>query len=213
MPKQLNNGRVTQALQRAFGFKGRYIPMLDEVIVPVYVIADPSPSDATRIVAARNDTLLSLDTEFAFVQVFNPLDSGVICMVTRATATTDAGKLDLQVAFFDTPATLSTSQPFFRDRRITGRPAVELREDREASANQGDKVARLQIDGAFSQSAAWEATSSNDPRQPLAVLGPGQGVIVQDRNLTPPTAVGSINVNWGWLEIPITEQNPLGGLP
>jgi len=86
MPKQLNNGRVTAALQRAFDFKGRYIPMLDEVIVPVYAIEDPTP-------AAPQLTYASVVVvpggpgvgDFAFAKIKNLEKSGGDFVLTEAT--------------------------------------------------------------------------------------------------------------------------------
>jgi len=208
MPKQLNNGQITQALQRAFGFKGRYIPMLDEVIVPVYNIADPSPASVTRLVAGTFDAF-SNTTEIAYVQLFNPVGSGVIANLTTTVALSDV-KQGITVRFFDTPAPLKASVgPFFRDRRNVGNPICELRRDETELLPVGDEVALLQVDGALAQTAAWAAETA-DPRQPLAVLGPGQGIVLQ-----PQVNVASsiMRVNFRWLEIPITEVGPIGGLP
>jgi len=212
MPKQLNTGRVTQALQRAFGFKGRYIPMLDEVIVPVYVIADPSPAELTRIAAGTVVAITPVSAEFPVVQLLNPAGSGVIANLTTAVCSSDV-KVELNVSFFDTPLTdVSATPPRFRDRRIGGSPACQLRFDATTlSPNLTGIVAVLQVDGALSQTAAWIATTS-DPRQPLTVLGPGQGVVVQFA-----TAAGGtpeqVRTNFRWLEIPIDQIAPIGGIP
>jgi len=83
MPKQLNNGRVTQSLQSAFNFKGRYIPMLDEVIVPVYQIADPVPSEPALSYGLR--TILTppiFAGGFSRIRYRNPPGSGVLMVVT-----------------------------------------------------------------------------------------------------------------------------------
>lgn len=92
MPKQLNNGRITQALQAAFGFKGRYIPMLDEVIVPVYAISDPVPSEPQASFARR---MIATEAPAAFTSIkfTNPETSGVLAMITQVSAAT----------FVDTP--------------------------------------------------------------------------------------------------------------
>jgi len=85
VPKQLNNGRITSALQAAFGFKGRYVPMLDEVIVPVYQISDPVPSEPQASFGRR---LIATGAAAAFtaIKFTNPVNSGVLAMVTSASA-------------------------------------------------------------------------------------------------------------------------------
>jgi len=71
----------------------------------------------------------------------------------------------------------------------------------------------LQVDGAFSQTAAWQAEGA-DPRQPLAVLGPGDGLLVQEVLESPPISGDkNLTANFRWIEIPITEQSPEGGIP
>jgi len=211
MPKQLNNGRITSALQRAFGFKGRYIPMLDEVIVPVYVIADPSPADVTRLCSGTIvQQAVTPTSDIPKVQIHNPIGSGVIANITTTIAL-GVSKEEFLVVFTDTPLTeLVAGATFFRDRRIQGEPILQLRRQNDATGL-GNATAVLQVDGTFSQTAAWVA-ETGDPRQPLTVLGPGQGIGLQFR-VAPPTSVEEIRVNFRWLEIPITEVGPIGGLP
>jgi len=212
MPKDIQIGSVTQALQRAFGFKGRYTPMLDEVVVPVYVISDPSPAAVTRISAATRSVVKDDIINFSFLQLFNPAGSGILCNVTSATASSDI-KQQLTVAFFDTRGSDQQSNIFFRDRRNEGLPAcITLRETSFGTVAFGDAVAVLSVDGALSQTASWEEQTA-DPRQPLAVLPPGSGVIVRNTIADDAaSALSTIIVNWRFLEIPITEQGPAGGI-
>jgi len=207
MPKQLNNGAITLALQRAFGFKGRYIPMLDEVIVPVYVIADPSPSLPTRLCAATDDQAGD-GTNLQFIQLFNPVGSGVVVNVTNVSAISEV-KEQLLIAFYDGDASIQGADIHFRDRRISGNPTTIVRTDIGGLAPVGERVAVLEVDGALAQTAAWD-TQASDPRQPLAVLTAGQGLIVQPRGVVPSSI---ITVNFRFLEIPQTEVSPPGGLP
>ena len=210
MPKQLNNGQVTQALQRAFGFKGRYTPMLDEVIVPVYNIQDPSPATVTLLCAGIVATPVGLGTSnFKFCQLFNPSGSGRMINITHAHVTGTI-KFNLNIRYHDVPGNEQRPESAFRDRRNRGKPVGQVIRDDQQTALVGSKIASLQIDGALSQSSSWQ-TSGADPRQPLTVLEPGQGVIVQDSVATPDD--DSFEVSWRWLEIPLTETNPLGGIP
>jgi len=215
MPKQLNSGAITQALQRAFGFKGRYIPMLDEVIVPVYVIADPSPAAVSRICAGTGSADAASGNQQPAVMLFNPLDSGIICNVTTVIVQ-GVAKYPINVRLSDAAlgnnAAVDPSKSF-RDRRIDGDPSCNINANGQLSSQlTGDLVARLQVDGAFAQTASWNATTQ-DPRQPLSVLPPGQGVSVQVADGTTINLGDILSCNFRWLEIPITEIRPEGGLP
>jgi len=211
MPKQLNNGQITQALQRAFGFKGRYIPMLDEVIVPVYNIADPSPAQVTRLVAGTLTETADDDPALQqiLVQVRNPAGSGVTLNVTDFVVQSNI-KQTVHIAFFDGGASIIPDSVFFRDRRNSGLPAALMARTQNQVSSVGDVVAQVEVDGTLSQTASWE-TAASDPRQPLAVLSPGRGLIAQ---FTVFGATGdTLTVNFRGLEIPITETNPDGGIP
>jgi len=208
MPLPIQIGSVTQALQRAFGFKGRYTPMLDEIIVPVYVIADPSPAQITRLAAGFNNQS-QVALQFVFIMLFNPEGSGILINVTSVVASADL-KTDLTVSLFDDVSGVSLDgSTAWRDRRNAGRPSGLVGRSNSETAVVGESVARIQVDGTLAQTAAWEASAA-DPRQPLIVLDEGKGLIVQD---TLGTDIPVINVNYRWLEVPITEQRPPGGLP
>jgi len=209
MPKQLNNGAITQALQRAFGFKGRYIPMLDEVIVPVYNIADPSPAQQTRLCAA---TIASAHTVpfFTTLQLFNPAGSGNVVNVSNVVASADA-KAILDIKFFDGgDAFIQRPDIHFRDRRFRGEPSTIIRRDDTSASAFGDLVAQVDVDGVLAQTASWDA-AAGDARQPLAVLDEGQGLIVQVNDELGTIAL--MRANFRFIEIPKSETNPSGGLP
>jgi len=212
MPKQINAGQLTQALQRAFGFKGRYTPMLDEVVVPVYVIADPSPAAVTKLCGATATVTSVMDGGRAYIQLFNPVGSGNVVNLTLVAAQSSI-KEALNVIFFDgSPAgTVVRTDIHFRDRRnVPGLPSSLIRrnEDTAGVGFVGDLIATLEVDGALAQTAAWIA-SAEDPRQPLAVLGEGQGIIIQQND----NLASTIRVNYGFIEIPATEVRPPGGIP
>jgi len=210
MPKQIQTGHVTQSLQRAFGFKGQFKPMLDELIVPVYVIADPTPAQVQRLCAGTRGAIVPTDLDRPFVQLFNPPDSGVLASVTSVIASSDV-KHQLNVAFFDTPG-VQVGTAHFRDRRNQGNPSCELRNTETETTNQGDIIAVLQVDGTLSQTSSWVATPA-DPRQPLSVLPPGRGLIVQLRSTIASVAGDNMRVNFRWLEVPIWDIRPESGLP
>jgi len=211
MPLPIQVGQVTQALQRAFGFKGRYTPMLDEVIVPVYVIADPSPAGLTALAIGTGFTVLgAAPGTFAVVFLHNPEGSGVLLNVTAAHVIGSI-KLRLQVRFAAQPGATRILDVQFRDRRNRGEPSGQIYRDDTRGSLLGDLVAVLTVDGVLSQTASW-VTSESDPRQPLVVLEPGQTVVIQNAESSAATSDG-FTVNWRWLEIPLTEVNPPGGLP
>jgi len=215
MPKQINAGKLTQALQRAFGFKGRYVPMLDEVVVPVYVIEDPAPAAVTRLCAGSRSYSPLIQDDLAYVQLFNPVKSGVILNVTNTVLLAlIAGKATVEIRVTEVVAPESGNNTFFRDLRNSGpglatKPTAQIRRDTQPAGVVGDLLALVQIDGSLSQTAAWES-QSGDPRQPLAVLPPGTALVTQ---LQAPVPLSDTFVtNFRWLEIPITQQ-PASGLP
>jgi len=210
MPLPIQIGTVTQALQRAFGFKGRYTPMLDEVIVPVYVISDPSPAAITRIGAAVATVGSQPDPGQSNVSLFNPPGSGSIVNVTNVVSQSDI-KTQLRIVLFDGASGNKRPDIHYRDRRNQGEPTTQVRRQNASTGPVvGDLVAIVQVDGALAQTASWEANTA-DPRQPLAVLGENQGVAVEfPAGLT---TGDSLVVNFRFLEIPISQINPAGGLP
>jgi len=210
MPKQIQTGAVTQALQRAFGFKGAYRPMLDEVIAPVYVIADPSPAQVTRLAMGTGEVDGADAPAIPFVQLFNPPDSGVICNLTHGSVFSNA-KAEIVIRFHDLPGANQGNQLTFRDRRNQGEPACQIFVDNSQSSV-GLTVAVLQIDGTLTQTGIW-STPGNDPRQPLAVLKPGTGVLLAPRTDTEIGTADFLRVNFQWIEVPIWDINPQGGLP
>jgi len=216
MPKQINAGKLTQALQRAFGFKGRYVPMLDEVVVPVYVIEDPAPAAVTRLCAGSRSFSPLIDADLAYVQLRNPVNSGVIINLTSVVVIAlTAVKQDVEIRVTEVEAPEAGNNSHFRDLRNSGpglarKPSGDIRRDTQPGATVGDLLAIIQIDGALAQTAAWQS-SGGDPRQPLAILPPGTALLTQ---IQATALMGdSFVTNFRWLEIPITEQNPDGGLP
>jgi len=127
MPKQINAGRVTSALQRAFGFKGKYTPMLDEVIVPVYTISDPTPALPQRLAFATVTSPGILDTTLTApaATLTNPKGSGIIVSLTSLNVGLEEGgpapgivALTILVRFIGGSSFGLPGNVYFRDQRI-----------------------------------------------------------------------------------------------
>jgi len=225
MPLPIQVGSVTQALQRAFGFKGRYTPMLDEVIVPVYVVQDPAPAVVTRIAAGTVTVPEPGDGEFVHVSLWNPPTSGVLAVVnsvfvqvsdavdgTTSDPHTFIGKIKAAPV---QPGGAETDSDF-RDARLLGNePALSMFGDLSVLGPAGPSIAQILFpSGATGSQPQLLKTQSSDPRQPLAVLAPGS--LLELVNLKAGLAADlepKTRASFQWLEIPITEQSPLGGLP
>jgi len=214
---------VTQALQRAFGFKGKYTPLLDEVIVPVYVVQDPAPAVVTRLVGAFDDLSQGGGSEQQHVRLWNPVGSGVLGVLNFVrlqvtdeieAVTTKPHIMRAKIVITDVEPTGAPSPGTFRDSRLGSQPSIlEVRSDRDLITTPPPFFAEIVfmtgIVGAPTQSLDVE---SSDPRQPLVVLQPGSFLEITTRDSTTPTEP-VIRTNWQWLEVPITEQFPPGGLP
>lgn len=86
MPVQIQTPSITQSLARTFGFKGSYNPVLDEVVVPVHVLPDPSPARPRKLAIAYAE-FAAAGVNTPQIQLRNPIDSGVILNVTRMAGT------------------------------------------------------------------------------------------------------------------------------
>jgi len=231
MPKAIQVGSVTAALQRAFGFKGKFTPMLDEIVVPVYVIQDPAPAVKTRLVAATAEITAPTPADpteaIAHVRLWNHPKTGVLGVVNfvHIQITTDQDTVQTKpwlvrgfiVKTNVTPPGAGATVPgLFRDTRFTAaeKPALEIRSLFDNVGSGSDFFTQFNFTTGLTGAPAqrMEAESS-DPRQPLAVLSPGSYLEV---NIPEATIIGGepkLRVNFQWLEIPITELDPAGGLP
>jgi len=227
MPLPIQVGSVTQALQRAFGFKGRYTPLLDEVIVPVWVVQDPAPAVVTRLCSSAPQIDNAGAANFSHVILHNPAGSGVLGVVNgiNLQVTGDGGVTLLKPQLINFHLTITDVPPnpagfkfagVFRDTRLGSVPSIlEGIADRDAIPATSPIVASFNFavgpGGALPVVFKGEST---DPRQPLLVLAPGS--FIQATNAVAPQPGDNepaIRVIYQWLEVPITEQAPLGGIP
>jgi len=237
MPKQLNNGAITAALQRAFGFKGRYQPMLDEVIVPVYQISDPAPAGpiANCIGTVVHPGAADTTTLGPFVSILNPPGSGktvIIQSVAMAAFKDLVGPQNADVVQVDARFHRNSPGPdrgnsFFRDQRLAGEPYPSL-----GIVNRPVCVVSFGLRGYFDPDAVFASTLlkrdgtvaelstaiAPGERAPLAVLQENRGVEMQFALDEAGTGDGSsadtpLLMNLIWLELPNTFLNPTGSIP
>jgi len=215
MPKQLNNGKVTQALQRAFGFKGRYIPMLDEVIVPVYQISDPLPAEPGRTFICSFDESPNIGETIRY-RFVNPLGSGVNIQLTSLSLGSGTPIQPAQAKVFFVDLFFSPSldplttlrQTFNRDQREGVQAAAQFSGESLVTPSVHTQFTQVIIkpDGVTSELAA---APSAQTRQPLLVLAPGTGFDAESTGGEAPDITLIINIQW--LEVPTGAGD--GGTP
>jgi len=222
MPKRINTAQFTQALQRAFGFKGRYIPMLDELITPVYVLQDPAPSYATKIASGASTALEVLTGDFVHNSLANPPGSGIIVVLTGLSFQAnleDDKQIILPMEIVVTiqskaqPAN-ATSNGRWRDRRIEGIPAARLSSVTDTSGPVFPAMDRVVFaSGPAGALPAILQVITADPRQPIAVL-PANSFLSTDSNTAADAASKNrLRTNFHWLEIPESQGFGVGTPP
>jgi hypothetical protein len=81
VPKQINTPSPGQALVRMFSLKGRFQPVLDEVIVPVVIV--PLEAPATRKLAFWGTSQTATGAAQNLVILQNRVGSGVLIVITK----------------------------------------------------------------------------------------------------------------------------------
>jgi len=212
MPKAINNGNVTNSLLKAFQFKGRYIPMLDEVIVPVYQIADPVPAAPGLVFGGSIFADGVVATEAPVFRLRNPPNSGVLLSVSAvstgyaeiAIGPTKANLVVAEIQF--SPGILGDASgvPIARDTRnlVQSRASLTSLNTVPTSAAATSLVKftvktsgeRLELEGGAVVGV----------RQPLVVLQPNTAL---DIRYTVGDGLFAV-VNYSWLEVPIIDGTP-----
>jgi len=209
MPKNLNNAKITQRLVEAFQLKGRYIPMLDEVIVPTYVIDDPAPAEPNRLCAG---TVRRDGVSAPLIIIHNPVGSQILVVLTSVIA--EASKLVAagQAQLFLITGSLIGANIFndnsdnnskaFRDTRITlAGPQAALLAD--AGGSGGVQIfERSVLVSDTTEPLLFDMVSSpvQGPRQPPIVLAPNTGLAI---NINVGVEQISLAANFLWEEIPL----------
>jgi len=224
MPKQLNNGRVTSALQAAFGFKGRYIPMLDEVIVPVYQISDPVPAEPARTYASRMIAApAGVPNNFATITLSNPATSGTLLVISSIGVSVNIS--DIGIIPPDETPTMGVTAQLLESAGIGPQIAEAVARDKRnslpsvgtVSASTTGSVADL-LSGVIASMivSSTELTETvvggggTQPRQPPTVLTPGTSMrLVQSGTaLNQEVEDFGFTASIAWQEIGLSTQTP-----
>jgi len=231
VPIKIQTGKVTEALQRAFGFKGKYTPMLDEIVVPVYQVSDPVPAASQKLcVGTIKVDVFPAGTESAGVQFSNPKNSGVLASVTAVTLAVTKGvgpgtvllydvRFDTTGAEFAPGAFVTEQQGHFRDQRES-QPGARSQRALCKLLGQGDNIINgfsdattfthvtIKSDETFAEMVSGLAAGA---RQNLMVLPPGKLFTIQAADVLSADGLPLL-MNVVWLETPIGQQ-PAAGIP
>jgi hypothetical protein len=125
MPKQINTYQVGQALVRKFGLKGRFQPVLDEVIVPVVNVGE-TLEQSVRLAAGGLEGVTAGAGNQNLITFRNGAGSGIIATVKSWNAVSGAPITDyLSITAGTTTGTVGTGA-FWRDLRLAGVPRSYL---------------------------------------------------------------------------------------
>lgn len=193
MPLPIQNPRSTNLLVGAFGLVGRPSLQLDEIVVPVALVADlcdPFQSGATeRRLAAGSSFEGGAVLQNGSVQLLNPAGSGILIGVRRIYVTVATAGANIRVNFLDTALATAETAIGWRDRRLPGTPAGLMFHEGPAGAPGTDTLMRLGAD----------AGGLSVIEEPRYILQPGQGMVV-----TTPVQNMDITVTYYWEERQLT---------
>ncbi len=215
MPKAINNPRITASMQKAFNFKGKYIPMLDEVVVPVYQIDDPVPALPAKTFAGRF-IVPGATSAGNFPQIIfnNPAGTGTLMMITQVSfGLTDsipqplAGedfKYTAIIAGATTPTANVPTAPVNRDTRNAGKSVIQISTgETSASADGFAALAQAILNSTTGVSSLVGGPGPGLPRNPPIIIRPDRQLkmLASGALADGATALKSF-VNLAWTEIP-----------
>jgi len=127
IPPFLNNALAAQELLTFLGVKDKsqrfeVLPL----VMPVAIVAEPQPAVDTRFAWGTMSQGAGGAGTFSMNQLFNPADSGVVIHVDAVNILADAGQT-IHILEFDTALTTEAGTKGFRDRRLRGEPAGQVR--------------------------------------------------------------------------------------
>jgi len=195
---QLQVPRLTNLIRKLFVLRGAppATELLDEV-TPVVVVEDARPEhEFLRGSRLGLGSVIQTGTAVlrSALQLFNPVGSSHLVVVTRLTASMSDGSA-LNVAIHDTPLVNPSSAAGIRDTRL--RQGILLNQGMTAQINgellvaslAGQSLALANRQGSVSGLAFYDEDLN-------LVLAPGTGVTV----LQAAAAVQTLSVAWSWVE-------------
>jgi hypothetical protein len=133
VPKQINTPTPGRTLVRRFGLKGRFQPILDEVIVPVTSV----DQDVERRPAIAGNLAAAAAGENSSFQLLNPNDSGIIVRVEQIWVHSNAlQNLRLSLNPVWTLGTKTKKAALWRERSLPGVPVAEFYHGQSTFLNQ-----------------------------------------------------------------------------
>lgn len=136
MPKQINNPFPGAALVRRFGLKGRFQPVLDEVVVPV-INVESGDEESEETAAATFPNIPVAAGENSFLNLSNPTGSGVRIVLEGYGVLAGAScGLEFSLAPFSVVgATLVTSVKGWRESGLPGLPRGAVQAGSQSTAS------------------------------------------------------------------------------
>jgi len=136
---------IARKLARRFGIDGPApADTLAPEIVPVVLVEDLTAPDEEDSGYERTcigkQSVGALAANYSYVQLYNPSGSGVL-VVVEAMILSVGGNSAISIRNYDTAATSLGTDLSFRDRRLSGAPAAQVRYV-QSGANLGDAVAQ-----------------------------------------------------------------------
>jgi len=190
MPLPIQNARASTALHKEFNLVGRYRPQLDEVVVPVVVIANVEGEAAPPLIrrAYARGTQSAVANEKGMYRLEVP--PGMVCVITKM-RTAFSGSYTLGFGPAQIATMAGTSIESFLDNRLTltGQvPAAALTFDTQVASIGGPKKRLLSSSTVIGPS--WE------PMIVVAGLNGAFGFFELQLNSTNQT----LEMEWEWTE-------------
>lgn len=208
MPKQINTPTFGSQLVRLFNLKGRFTPVLDEVIVPVVVVGTSSPAQERHFGGTAE--LGSTGATIKYHNLSNPAGSNVLLkLISVAVGQTANAFWDFSVAgsgaAMVNAATVATRELDGERRNVfaaSGTRALLTAEETPPVI----VVSRIARWNFVIQTAALSAYGFNTPLDLRGVtLIPGQSFSASGGSMNATTTTA-----WRWIELPLVSKSSIG---
>ena len=185
MPTEIQTPKPWMRLAEAFRLTGRHKLQIDEVVVPVAIIADLSEKEVLLDVRAAQGGIKQaiVPTFISQSQLFNPNGSGLIFDLYRVDMLSGAGSMFFQMGRVNVPLA-STHIGGWQDTRLIGAPVGQLRQQATSLITFTAFPVFIQGPPTFLQSLPLRVT-----------LPPGQGWMIETSFVAK-----ELLSNWYWTE-------------